>query len=468
MHPIRLISSILKGKWFIDPDFAFAQGPVIAGLLNNQTALYALNGETEDLFATGVSIVSAERGIIYGVRHSYRNGFDNAPAGSVAIIDIKGALMKDDQECGSYGTATIGRIIKKADNHPNIIGIVLNVDSPGGTVDGTEALAAIVKSTGKPVITFIDGLMASAALWIGTSANEIIASTDTDEIGSVGVQLSFIDVQPYWESLGIVFRTLKANTSPEKNSIYEGIRKGEKEATEKFIKEVLDVLDEKFMNAVRENRPQVTDKHLTGKIFFARDVMGVFVDSIGTIEKAIERAAQLADEKDAANDIDHNYNKSTMKQFTRLNAVLGVESLESTDNSVSLNDEQLELVEGALSETDQVVAARDTAIRERDSANAARDLAVTERETAVAEAETANAARTTAETNLANVVNAFDAIDATVAAAETPEAKAEAIRTLLAAKPGVKPAVNLDGGDTEMGEAFDGFTAEEKEAIKNL
>ena len=442
MNPVRLISAILKGKWYIDPDFALAQGPFVAGLLNNQTSLLQINADTED-----AKPLAAMDGKIYGVRYSYKTGFDMAPVGSVAIIDVKGALMKEDGLC-SDGTATIGSIVKKADNHPNIIGIVLDVDSPGGTVDGTEALAAIIKGTTKPVVTFVNGLMASAALWIGTSAREIIASTDTDEVGSVGVILNFADMRPVYEKQGVVFHTVVASTSPDKQKTFNDLRAGK---YDEIIKEQLDVLDEKFMNAVRENRPQVEDKHLTGKVFFARDVMGVFVDAIGTIETAIARAAELAENPTEFNTENSIKNTKSMNQFALLNAVLGVPSLESVDEVVSLNEEQLAEIEGALEQTNLVVAERDTAFGERDAATAARDLAVTERDAAVANAETAVAERTTAQNELAAAIALFDAIDGTVAAAEGHEAKAAAVRALLAAKPGAKIEGNLETEDPEAG-----------------
>jgi len=118
--------------------------------------------------------------------------------------------MKEDMVCGPAGTATLGRIIQQADNNPNISAIVLHIDSPGGTVDGTEALANIIRNTNKPVVAFADGLMASAALWIGSAANEIIASTDTDEIGSVGVIMRFADWQPHWEKPALTRQQVSA------------------------------------------------------------------------------------------------------------------------------------------------------------------------------------------------------------------------------------------------------------------
>jgi protease-4 len=348
--------------------------------------------------------------------------------------------MKEDMVCGPAGTATLGRIILQADNNPNISAIVLHIDSPGGTVDGTEALANIIRNTHKPVVAFVDGLMASAALWIGSAANEIIASTDTDEIGSVGVIMRFADWQPHWEKKGVKFHTVAASTSPEKNKAFDELREGNYDA---YIKEVLDPLDVKFMNVIKERFPNCEEKHLTGKVFFARDVMGIFVNSIGTLADAVTRAYELANPIET-NSNNNLKNTRTMKQFAKLNAVLGLDALESVDDAVSMNEEQLELVDSALLQNDQAVAdARTEAETLRDAANAS--LAI-------------------ATTSLANATTAFDAIDPTIAAAESPEAKAEAVRTLLAAKPGVKIEGILETTDP-VGKTS---TETDWEAINNL
>ena len=110
---------------------------------------------------------------------------------------------------------------------------------------------------------------------------------------------------------------------------------------------------------------------------------------------------------------------SSMKQFDKINAVLSVDSLESVDDSVSLNTQQLNLLEGAMVQGEQAASDRDTAQAERDSA----------------------------QTDLTNAMTAYDAIDQSIASAETPEAKATAIRTLLAAKPGSKNQGTLDTED---------------------
>jgi hypothetical protein len=113
-------------------------------------------------------------------------------------------------------------------------------------------------------------------------------------------------------------------------------------------------------------------------------------------------------------------NKVEMKkQFLNVNKVLNVDKLESTEEGVFLNETQLESFENRLALDQQIVAERDAAIAERD----------------------------TARTELTNAFNPFDAIDPVIASALTPEAKAQAIRTLLSKKPSVQPSGNQDSSD---------------------
>jgi ATP-dependent Clp protease protease subunit len=113
-------------------------------------------------------------------------------------------------------------------------------------------------------------------------------------------------------------------------------------------------------------------------------------------------------------------------QFLNVNKVLTVEKLESTDEGIFLNEQQLEAIENRLAMDQQIVS-------ERDAANISRDAAIAERDTI--------------STNLANALNPFNAIDATIASAETAEAKVLAIRALLSKKPSVQPAGNMGRSD---------------------
>ncbi len=106
-----------------------------------------------------------------------------------------------------------------------------------------------------------------------------------------------------------------------------------------------------------------------------------------------------------------------MKQFTALNTLLAVPALESGDEKgVYLNETQVEAINAALVASSEV---NQRTVSERDLAATARDLAVNDR---------------------TSVMTSLDAIDPTIASATTIEAKIEAIRAHMAAKPAVAPS----------------------------
>ena len=328
----QLVSALLKANWAIDPQFAINSLPMVGDLLQGKTVFESNN---DILHQAAVIVVGASR-------PTYHN-LNDAPEHSFAVIHLTGALLKDDQACGARGMASIGVAINDADMNPNIDGICLSIDSPGGTVDGTAALADIVKSTQKPIVAFVDGLMASAALWIGSSTDHIVASNDFAQIGSVGVLVSFSDIQPAYEKLGIKFHTITAPQSTEKVKMWEDLRTGN---YEQYKNEVLAPLAEEFINVITANRPSVEEKHLKGKVFYAREVMGVFTDEIGDINVALNYlATQVEERKTQPQSI---INTPEMKKpLLKLNTTIGAELVVAEDGA-HLSAENLEAVETAL------------------------------------------------------------------------------------------------------------------------
>jgi len=126
------------------------------------------------------------------------------------------------------------------------------------------------------------------------------------------------------------------------------------------------------------------------------------------------------------------------KTFLNINSVLNIESMESTGEGVFLNEEQLNSIENRILEIQQIVTERDTAVTERDSAINQRDIAITERDAAIKDHTAAITERDAAVTSLNDSLNVFNAIDPSIKTAETPEAKALAIRTLLSKLPGTQ------------------------------
>jgi signal peptide peptidase SppA len=355
-----VLSQILRHKWAIDPQYALLQAPVVDGLLKGNM----IDRGSADENLPRAFMISGSKPITY-------YNWDEAPKGSIAQIDIKGELMKRSQFCGPMGMEVLGKRVQEADEDPRFAGIMLVIDSPGGTVDGTEVFANIVKNMKKPVLAYVDGLMASAAAWIGTGADEIWASTDTDEIGSIGVLMSFADIQPYYERMGVKFHMVTASTSEDKVKMFEDLRAGK---YKNYQENVLDVLDEKFMKVVKENRPKVTQEHLSGKVFFAKDLVGTMIDQIGTFEDAVARLYSISktsltsnvaeEEEEEDNSLIINSKKVKMEKLTLLMAVMGVSSIElDEDGYASLSQESLEAIEAGLKAASDAQAKLDTELK---------------------------------------------------------------------------------------------------------
>lgn len=306
----NVASKILRGIWAIEPSVAQTYLPQINLVLNGKTAF-----ENTDPKRLQAAIINPDQSI------SWSNSLSNSDAGSIALIPISGPIMKEDN-CGDAGTATRAEQIKQADANPNISAIILKIDSPGGAVDGTQQLAEVIKATNKPVIAFVDGMMASAALWIGSAADEVIASTAQDIIGSIGTMISFADMRPAMEAQGIKFHEVYADKSTDKNGIFKAAMNGDY----KPLKEqMLNPLNEVFISTVKANRQGKFDLEkeniFTGKTYMANDALKYgLVDSIGNMDYAIERAKELS--KNTQSNLTTTAKTETMKIKSTYNNII--------------------------------------------------------------------------------------------------------------------------------------------------
>lgn len=345
---IGIIGKVLRHTWAIDERYALASGGIIAGLLAGNEiddTQKAVEQENAKPYAISFDAATGNRRRV--------SVYDDASAGSIAVIPVRGPLMKDDEEnCGEVnsGMATLASRVREADSHPNIASTILYIDSPGGTVDGTQSFADAVKGTSKPVIAYVDGLMASAALWIGSAADQIIAENTTTEIGSIGVMMSFADVQPMWEKQGVKFHRIVSDLSQDKNKEFYDALEGNYDTIKK---ESLNPLAKIFIDAVKSNRAGkiTSDEIFTGKVYLAPDALKLgLIDEIGSFDVAVDRARQLTAQAEKPGLSSSQISKplNEMKSFAAICALLAISQLEATDDGVFLNEEQLEAIENRL------------------------------------------------------------------------------------------------------------------------
>lgn len=342
---ILLGGYILGQLWAINPAFVHSNMSVIIKATDGTLSEKDFSQNRAELKPFAIGVIGAGPG---------RSSINEAKPGSIAVINLSGPLMKRDQFCGPEGTATVGRHIQEADRNPNISAIILQVDSPGGTVDGTETLANIIKNTQKPVIGYVDGMAASAAMWIVSSCDEVIASGNTDMIGSIGTMISFADMKPAFEKAGIKFHEIMASDSFNKNvELMEALKGNYKPMQDN----ILNPTNKVFTNAIRVNREGKLDKEneevLTGKIYTSKQALKVgLIDSIGDFDFAVKRASELAKTNATNSQPDMKINiKST---WTALLSLVGIKA---ADNA---NDVQHDLTEAQLAEIDSKIAENGT------------------------------------------------------------------------------------------------------------
>jgi signal peptide peptidase SppA len=134
----------------------------------------------------------------------------NSNAGNIAVLNLWGVMTQKanlvQEASGGGGTSTQAFMdsFREAMADPAVAGILIDCDSPGGSVTGTPELAAeVLKARGvKPVYGFINGLAASACYWVA-SACEAIYSTPSGSTGSIGVYTAHTDASEAMKKAGL-------------------------------------------------------------------------------------------------------------------------------------------------------------------------------------------------------------------------------------------------------------------------
>lgn len=145
-------------------------------------------------------------------------------SGGVAVIPLHGVMVQRAdwfmEACGILSTDQVGQLVDAAADDESVEAIVMDIDSPGGSVFGTPELGAKVAAAGKkkPVIGVANSMAASAAFWVGSQATEFVI-TPGGMGGSIGVYSMHVDRSQELADAGLKV-TLVAST-PEKVAGHE-------------------------------------------------------------------------------------------------------------------------------------------------------------------------------------------------------------------------------------------------------
>lgn len=412
----NLASSILRGAWVIDPAFARSQIPFLVNIVNGTTQFDALTDDEKKEFEPYSYAVSNN---VASVMASANYGENGKPENTkyVRVIPVVGVMMKYSQDCGPRGTMDIGRNIEQAANDKDTDAIIIKFDTPGGMVSGIQTFSDKIKSARekKPVIAFVDdGLCCSAGYWAASSCTEIISSQKTDTIGSIGVYITLADFKGMFEKQGLKIHEIYADQSTGKNSSYREAMKG----NYKPIKaEDLNPIAELFINTVKENRAgklnAAKGDPFKGDTFMAERALEIgLIDSIGSLEFAVNRAAELSNASTSATHQNENLNLTNtdmkmkiMSSQVALAALLAVSFASGeTEKEVELTAANLETINAKLTSDASAIdahaatiATHEATIAERNETIATQTSKITKLESMSSNPQTETTVTTTAE-----------------------------------------------------------------------
>ena len=185
--------------------------------------------------------------------------------GNTAHIAITGPLSPDGPDIfdlyfdyGGTAYSTILGAIERAKTDPLVEKIILHIDSPGGTVAGVDEAWQAIRSAGKPVETRAGSVTASAAYWLASGTDKILASSPNSRIGSIGVLVATYDWSKFEENLGVKEVIITSGNAPDKHPDIKT------ESGRDTIKAQLDALERIFYARVSEGRG-VSTEHIAGK-----------------------------------------------------------------------------------------------------------------------------------------------------------------------------------------------------------
>jgi signal peptide peptidase SppA len=274
------ILDVIHSPWAIQPD----------KLLEIQ-GIYAthLRGEKIDIKGIEASIGKPLNNVQQG--YSVTDG--------VAVLPITGVISKRmnlmQQISGGTSSELVARDLKAAMNDPAVNAIILQIDSPGGTVDGTQTLSNLVSqaSAVKPCVALADGCMASAAYWVGSAASAIYMTDNLTQVGSIGVVATHTDISGAEAAKGVKTTEISAGKFKRITSQYGALSESGKQS----MQDQVDYLYSVFVQNVADNRGVSVDTVLQdmadGRVFIGQQAIDAgLVDGVSTLDALIAKLSQ--------------------------------------------------------------------------------------------------------------------------------------------------------------------------------
>ncbi len=216
----------------------------------------------------------------------------------IAVVYAYGGIVDGPGKNGSIGSYDYEKVIRKIREKDNIKAIVLRVNSGGGSALASEVIwneMEMAKAEGLPLVVSMGDVAASGGYYIACNSDYIFAEENTIT-GSIGVFGLLPNMKGFFNNkLGITFDTAKTTEYADLASPNRAVNPAERAIIQQSVDDIYDT----FLNRVANGRNMTVEavhEVAQGRVWSGIKAKQLgLVDEIGDLDKAIEKAAELAD-----------------------------------------------------------------------------------------------------------------------------------------------------------------------------
>jgi protease IV len=278
------------------------------------------------LCALGCITVNLPTGEIDPLVEAVVEGEDDADA-KILMIEIDGVIRETPETAGFFGTLSegmVGRLreeLELARKDDEIKALLLRINSPGGTVTGSDLLYREIQrfkaDRDVPVMAQLMGIATSGGYYVAMAADEVHAQPTT-VTGSIGVIFSGVNLTGLMDKIGVEDQTLTSGSFKDAGSMLRPMRPEERAQ----LQAVLDDLYGRFLEVVREGRAKLTPDQIReladGRIFSASQALERgLVDEISSVDDTLRKLREAAGVSSARVVTYHRPGEYTNNFYTR-------------------------------------------------------------------------------------------------------------------------------------------------------
>jgi len=222
---------------------------------------------------------------------------DELTSPTIAVLHLTGSIMTGDSASGgmfggqTIGSRTVRNELKKLGENDMVQGVVLRIDSPGGSATASEIIWQGVQELreSKPVWVSVGNMAASGGYYIAVGGEKIYANPSSI-LGSIGVVGGKISMAELYDTLKI---NVVGRARGPRADMFASAKPWNKQQIEIVRGKMTEVYDQ-FTGRVTDGRPGIDlSKTAEGRLFLGKDAVGLkMADEVGTLDDAVEDLAE--------------------------------------------------------------------------------------------------------------------------------------------------------------------------------